>query len=201
MLMPRLGCFNEDFALRDDHLIMQRLDQAFGDAQLEDLQLPLRVTATDAATGDSVVLRLGSVVDALRASIALPFMFKPMKINGMRLIDGFTSDPLPVSAAADAQLVVALGFASPMPRRIDVPTRLLAQVTSTMTNNLMEARLAAARATGMRLICIFPKLERRVGLFDTDAMPYLVEAGRRATQEKLPQIRAMLEHTPRLVAA
>jgi NTE family protein len=201
MLMPRLGRFDEDFALRDDRLILQRLDQAFGDAQLEDLRLPLRVTATDAATGDTVVIRQGSVVDALRASIALPFMFKPMMLNGMRLIDGFTSDPLPVSAASDARCVLALGFASPMPRRIDLPTRLLAQVTSTMTNNLMQARLDAAHATGMRLISIFPKLERRVGLFDTDAMPYLVDAGRQAAEEKLPQIMAMLDHTPRLVAA
>jgi NTE family protein len=197
MLMPRLGRFDEDFALRDDRLLLQRLDQAFGDAQLEDLRLPLRVTAT----GDTVVIRQGSVVDALRATIALPFMFKPMKLNGMRLMDGFTSDPLPVSAAADARCVLALGFASPMPRRIDLPTRLLAQVTSTMTNNLMQARLEAAQATGMRVISVFPKLERRVGLFDTDAMPYLVEAGRRATEEKLPQIMAMLDQVPHLMAA
>jgi NTE family protein len=201
MLFPRLGRFNADFALRDDRLILQRLDQAFGDVRMEDLQLPLRVTATDAATGDTVVIRKGSLVDALRASIALPFMFKPMKIDGLRLIDGFTSDPLPVSAAADAQLVVALGFPSPMPRRVDVPSRLLAQVTSAMTNNLMQSRLACARAEGMKLIEISPELERRVGLFDTQAMPYLVEAGRRATEEKLPEIQALLDRSPRLVAA
>jgi NTE family protein len=201
MLCPRLGRFDADFALRDDRLILQRLNQAFGDVRLEDLRLPLRVTATDAATGDTVVIRQGNVVDALRASIALPFMFKPKKINGMRLIDGFTSDPMPVNAATDAQLVVALGFPSPMPRRIDIPSRLLAQVTSVMTNNLMQARLACARATGMRLVEIIPKLERRVGLFDTQAMPYLVEAGRRATEEKLPEIIALLDRSPRLVAA
>jgi NTE family protein len=124
-----------------------------------------------------------------------------MKIDGLRLIDGFTSDPLPVSAAADAQLVVALGFPSPMPRRVDVPSRLLAQVTSAMTNNLMQSRLACARAEGMKLIEISPELERRVGLFDTQAMPYLVEAGRRATEEKLPEIQALLDRSPRLVAA
>jgi len=201
MLFPRLGGFDADFALRDDRLILQRLDQAFGDVLLEDLRLPLRVTATDAATGDSVVFRRGRLVDALRASIALPFMFKPMTMDGVRLIDGFTSDPLPVSAAADAQLVVALGFPSPMPKRIDGPTRLLAQVTSAMTNNLMQARLACARAQGMRLVEISPKLERRVGLFDTQAMPYLVEAGRLATEEKLPEIMALLDRSPRLVAA
>jgi NTE family protein len=201
MLFPRLGRFDADFALRDDRLILQRLNLAFGDVRLEDLQLALRVTATDATSGDTVVIRHGSLVDALRASIALPFMFKPMKIGGLRLIDGFTSDPLPVSAAADAKVVVALGFPSPMPRRVDVPSRLLAQVTSTMTNNLMQSRLACARAEGMKLIEISPKLERRVGLFDTQAMPYLVDAGRRATEEKLPEIQALLDRSPRLVAA
>ena len=201
MLFPRLGRFDEDFALRDDRLILQRLKQAFGEVQIEDLPLPLRVTATDAATGDTVVIRKGSLVDALRASIALPFMFKPMKIDGRRLIDGFTSDPLPVSAAADARLVVTLGFPSPMPKRIDGPSRLLAQVTSAMTNNLMQVRLACARAEGMKLVEISPQLERRVGLFDTEAMPYLVEAGRLATEEKLAEIQAYLDRLPRLVAA
>jgi len=201
MLFPRLGGFSADFALRCDRLIMARLEQAFGDARLEDLHLPLRVTATDAATGDRVVIRRGPIVDALRASIALPFMFKPMYIEGQRMTDGFISDPLPVSAADDAKSVVALGFTSPMPRRVDIPSRLLAQVTSAMTNNLMHARLATARANGMRLVGIFPKLERRIGLFDTNAMPYLVEAGRRATEEMLPEIGALLDRTPRLVAA
>ena len=201
MLFPRLGGFDADFALRCDRLIMERLDQAFGDARLEDLRLPLRVTATDAATGDAAVIRHGSIVDALRASIALPFMFKPMHIEGRRMIDGFISDPLPVSAAVDAATVLALGFTSPMPRRIDIPSRLLAQTTSAMTNNLMHARLATARANGMRLVEIFPKLERRIGLFDTNAMPYLVEAGRRATEAMLPEIGALLDRGPRLVAA
>jgi NTE family protein len=201
MLFPRLGGFDADFALRCDRLIMERLDQAFGDTRLEDLRLPLRVTATDAATGDAAVIRHGSIVDALRASIALPFMFKPMHIEGRRMIDGFISDPLPVSAASDAANVLALGFTSPMPRRIDIPSRLLAQTTSAMTNNLMHARLATARANGMRLVEIFPKLDRRIGLFDTNAMPYLVEAGRRATEAMLPAIAALLDRTPRLVAA
>ena len=201
MLFPRLGGFDADFALRCDRLIMERLDQAFGDARLEDLRLPLRVTATDAATGDAAVIRHGSIVDALRASIALPFMFKPMHIEGRRMIDGFISDPLPVSAAVDAATVLALGFTSPMPRRIDIPSRLLAQTTSAMTNNLMHARLATARANGMRLVGIFPKLERRIGLFDTNAMPYLVEAGRRATEAMLPEIGALLDRGPRLAAA
>jgi len=163
--------------------------------------LPLRVTTTDAGTGQRVVLREGSLVQALRASIALPFMFAPVHIDGRRLIDGFVADPLPVSAAADAHSVVALGFESPMPQRIDGPSRMLAQVTSALTNNLMQARLAEANTCGTRLLSIVPRLERRVGLFDTQAMPYLVDAGRRATEAMLPAVRALLNRAPRLAVA
>ena len=201
MLWPRLCRFDADFALRDDRLVMQRLEQAFGDVRIEGLRLALRVTTTDAATGERVVLRSGSLVQALRASIALPFMFAPVHIDGRRLIDGFVADPLPVSAAADAQTVLALGFESPMPRRVNGPSRMLAQVTSALTNNLMQARLAEAGTAGARLLSIVPRLERRVGLFDTAAMPYLVDAGRRATEAALPAIRALLQSEPHLCAA
>ena len=201
MLWPRLGRFDADFALRDDGPVMQRLEHAFGDTRIENLRIALRVTTTDAATGERVVLREGSLVTALRASIALPFMFAPVHLGGRRLIDGFVADPLPVSAAFDAQAVLALGFASPMPYRVDGPSRMLAQVSSALTNNLMQARLAEAQASGARLLSIVPKLERRVGLFDTQAMPYLVDAGRRATEAALPGILALLQRAPQLAAA
>ena len=201
MLWPRLGRFDADFALRDDRLVMQRLQQAFGNVQIEALPLALRVTTTDAGTGERVVLRSGSLVQALRASIALPFMFKPVHIGGRRLIDGFVADPLPVSAATDAYALLALGFQSPMPYRVDGPSRLLAQMTSALTNNLMQARLAEAGAGGTRLLSLVPQLERRVGLFDTEAMPYLVDAGRRATEAALPAIQALLHRAPLMAAA
>lgn len=193
MVWPRLGRFDADFAMRDDSLILARLRTAFGNTRLESLLLPLRVTATDAATGEAIVIRNGGLVEALRASIAMPFMFAPQLIDGRRVIDGFVSDPLPVLAASDAESVIALGFEAPMPHSVNGPARLLAQVTSSMTNNLMNARLAAAKSSGMRILRITPQLQRRVGLFDTEAMPYLVEEGRRATRAMLPEIFALLE--------
>lgn len=193
MLMPKLCGFSEDFGLRDDALVMQRLHQAFGDARIEDLHTPLRVVATDTASGACVSLCEGNLVQALRASIALPFLFSPVTIEGRRLMDGFVSNPLPVNVASDARTVVALGFDAPMPRRIDGPSRMLGQVTSAMTNNLMHANLSAAQEMGMKLISIIPKMERRVGLFDTEAMPYLVDLGRRIAAEHLGQIRAQLQ--------
>ncbi len=205
MLWPKLARFSADFSLRRDTLVMQRLRQAFGDVQIEDLRVKLRITCADMATGERVVLSQGPLVQALRASVALPFMFAPVTIGGRRLADGFTADPLPISAAGDAQTVVSMGFASPMPRRIDGPSRLLAQVTSALTNNLMQARLAEAQAQaqrdGRRLLCLEPLLTQRVGLFDTAAMPAMVAAGRRAAEAALPRIQALLRGSPVWVAA
>ena len=201
MLWPRLGRFDADFSLRDDRLIMSRLNAAFSEVHLEDMQVPLRVTATEASTGKTVVIRRGPAVDAIRASIAMPFMFAPHIVEEQRLVDGFVSDPLPVSAADDAHTVVALGFDASMPRRINRPTRLLAQTTSAMTNNLMHARLANAELEGMRLLRIFPQFNRRIGIFETDAMPYLVQEGRLAAERQLPALITLLEGQPRLQIA
>jgi NTE family protein len=46
-----------------------------------------------------------------------------------------------------------------------------------------------------------PRLERRVGLFDTAAMPYQIDADRRATEAALPEIRALLHRAPQLAVA
>jgi NTE family protein len=200
MALPRLGGFGPDFALRCDRLVMQRLSQAFGDTLLQDLPTALRVTATDADNGQAVTLTQGRVVDALRASVALPFMFAPHELQGRSLVDGFLTDPLPVSAALDAQVIVALGVQAPLPRRIDRPTRLLSQLTSTMTNSLMHAQVAAARGAGARVVTVMPQPERRVGLFDTDAMPELVALGRREAEAALPAIEQALA-LPRLARA
>ena len=51
MLWPSWGKFDADFSLRDDRLILSRLKQAFGETRFDDLDISLRVSATDAATG------------------------------------------------------------------------------------------------------------------------------------------------------
>lgn len=201
LIAPRLAGFDAAFALRDDRLIAHRIAQAFGELRLEDLRTPLRVAATDAATGKSVVLTHGPLVPALRASIALPFIFPSVEVGGRRLVDGVISDPLPVAAAGDAQAVIALGFEGAVPRRVDRPSRLVAQATTAMINNLQRARLAVARVTHQRLLCIELTLGRRVGLWETAAMPYLFDAGRRAAEAQLPAIVALLSGTcPRAAA-
>ncbi|QBK05461.1 hypothetical protein DW355_12565 [Hylemonella gracilis] len=193
MLMPGLAGFGPDFALRDDRLIAQRIQQAFGDTQLEELPTPLRVVATDAATGRSVRLTRGRLVDALRASMAVPILFPSVSIDGRPLVDGVLSDPLPVAAAPEARLILTLGFQGSLPRRIDRLSRLVARTSTTLINNLMQARVDALQARGQQMIHLELELDRHIGLWDTSALPDLYEAGRRAAALRLHDIRAALE--------
>lgn len=190
LLVPSLAGFGPDFALRDDRLIARRIQDAFGDTLLEQLPTPLRVAVTDAATGQPAVPTRGRLVDALRASMALPILFPSVSVDGRRLVDGVLSDPLPMAAATDARLILTLGFHGSMPRRVDRLSRLVARTSTTLINNLMQARVDAMQARGQRVIHLALRLDRHVGLWETSAMPYLFEAGRHAVAERLPDILA-----------
>jgi NTE family protein len=67
--------------------------------RFEDLEHPLIVVATDMATGREVWLQEGSVLDAVRASVAIPGVISPHCVKGRWLLDGGLVNPVPVSAA------------------------------------------------------------------------------------------------------
>jgi NTE family protein len=192
LVAPKWFGFDAAFALRDDRLIAQRIRSAFGDRRLEDLPTPLRVVATDAQSGQRVVLRRGDLTQALRASMAVPMIFPSVEVDGRRLVDGVVSDPLPIAVASDALVVLTLGFKGAMPRRVDRPSRLVAQASTALINNLQEARIEAAARAGQRVLEFELQLERHVALWQTSAMPEVVEAGRRAARSQWAHIAALV---------
>src|SRR5690606_20829651 len=69
----------------------------FNDKDVAALPKAFGAVATELITGREVWLREGSVIDALRASAALPGLFKPHQIKGRLLVDGALVNPVPVS--------------------------------------------------------------------------------------------------------
>lgn len=195
-IAPRmLGFRTEGFGLRDDALIMQRLKRAFGDARIEDLQVPLHVTATDFANGELVVLSKGSLVDAIRASVALPFAFTPWRVGDRLLVDGYLADPLPISVAMKngADVIIALGFESPFQESVKSAGRFAFQLSAIMSNNLLKSRFAFhSLAHHSEVIAIIPEFRERVRLFDTGKIGYIIDEGQRAAEEQLPYLRQLL---------
>lgn len=72
----------------------------FFGARFEETERPLAIAATDLVAGSSVVLRRGSVAEAVRASCALPGVFAPVAWNGRHLVDGGFIEPVPFRALA-----------------------------------------------------------------------------------------------------
>jgi predicted acylesterase/phospholipase RssA len=79
-------------------------------ATFGDLAVPFACVSTDLATGERVVHRRGDLVHAVRASISVPVVFMPVSDGGRLLVDGFLTDPVPVSLCRDlgADVVVAV---------------------------------------------------------------------------------------------
>ncbi len=78
--------------------IRNRLKLHFGHNRFEDLFIPCAVVAADLLSGAEVVIRRGPIVEALRASIAIPGIFPPVKRDGQILVDGGAVAPVPVRA-------------------------------------------------------------------------------------------------------
>ncbi len=80
------------------------------DAPIESFGKPFMAVASDLQTGREIWLDKGSIVDAVRASIAMPGIISPMNLNGKWLLDGGMTNPVPVSAcrAMGAEIVIAI---------------------------------------------------------------------------------------------
>ena len=178
---------------------MSRLHDAFGDMRIEDMDIPLYLTATSFEDGAQAVFSRGSVVDAIRASIAVPFLFSPWKIDGKLYMDGYMSDPLPVGVAIKegAHVIVAMGFESPYQERITSAGRFAFQVSAILSNNLLKSQFAFhGLAHHAEIISIMPEFKQRIRLFDTDKIPYIIEEGENAAREQLPYLLRVLDAQP-----
>lgn len=88
------------------------LTQHFGTQQVETLERQFVAVATEIGTGHEVWLSRGNLVDAMRASYALPGIFRPVKLDGRWLFDGAIVNPIPVSVcrAQGATVVIAVNL-------------------------------------------------------------------------------------------
>jgi NTE family protein len=98
------------------HRLAGRLEGTFADAQIENLPKRYAAIATELGSGHEIWLTRGRVVDAARASYALPGLFTPVRLGGRWLVDGALVNPVPVSAARalGARLVIAVNLNSDM---------------------------------------------------------------------------------------
>lgn len=173
------------------------LHQWFGDAQFSDLAVPTTVVACDIFSGEEVDIADGPIVPAVRASMSIPLMFRPMQYRGQTLIDGALVNPLPDNIVramgADIVISVDLDFSlktSPHKESLTLKT------TALRSYSIMRHYLARYSAISSD-VTITPVIDiwgyRAWKQYFTDAtISYLVTAGEEAAKQQLPAIQKLL---------
>ena len=104
-----------DFSISRNHLVkgervIRAIEQVVPDVRIEDLPVPFACVATDLYTGEPVVFREGPLFDAIRASISIPSMFRPVKWRHRTLIDGGIVNTFPLDLVQRHPGDIVFGF-------------------------------------------------------------------------------------------
>jgi NTE family protein len=95
--------------------IISVLRELIGDCEIEDLPISFTAVATDLDSGQEVWLRSGKLFDAIRASMATPLVFTPVRQGDRTLLDGAVVNPVPIAPTLDdvTDLTIAVDLSGP----------------------------------------------------------------------------------------
>ncbi len=118
--------------------VFRVIEDMIGDVMIEDLPISYTAVATDIVKQKEVWIQKGRLLDAVRASIAIPSIFTPKKIDGRYLVDGGVLNPLPIaptiSDVTDLTIAVSLNAKTTKKYKIDIPK----------TENIKKTKIAKA---------------------------------------------------------
>lgn len=104
--------------------VMSQVSKHLGDLNIEDARMPYTAIAVDLVSEREIWFTTGPMIEAMRASIAIPSVFTPHVKNGMVLADGGLLNPVPVAPLANvhADAIIAVNLSgAPATRPSSVP--------------------------------------------------------------------------------
>ena len=163
-------------------LLLERVTQPV--ARIDDfnrLPIAFRAVATDVNSGDAVVIDHGNLGEAMRASMSIPGLFRPVSLDGRILVDGGIANQLPVDVvrAMGADIVIAVDVGTPL-NNLDEGASMLAfaeQMSGLMT---VKNTLASIATLGPRDILIQPEFGDAVRTADFKKVPEAMAIGQQA---------------------
>ncbi len=190
------------------HSILERF---LGDKEFSDLQIPCAVTAVDLKAMAEVTLKEGKVLDAVKATMAIPGMFPPVELDHYQLVDGMVLNPVPVEIArslAPRLPVVAVSL-SPEPENWKTAISLGAKPANPLLRPISRLRIAKAfdvlfcsmdmtlyKLVELRLqkeepaVVIRPDVYH-IGSLDRVDIKQVALLGEKAVQESLPALKKL----------
>jgi len=200
-----LAFFRHRLKLTPDNALGRVLCERVDGLTFADLRLPLTIVASDLFQRRPVVIRRGSVLKAIEASIAVPLMASPVRINGRYVVDGGFWEQAPVRVAAgmgaEKIIEVILGESIAMPRRFWPLARRLVRLLDNPIRRSGPSLAASALFLLYTLTYVPARSQADVSIrpdvvkISANSPFHLAEAMRRgeeAARAALPDIEALL---------
>ena len=104
-----------DLSIGRNHLmkgdkLIQTIKTIVPDINIEDLEIPFKAVATDLYTGEEVIFDSGDLFQAIRASISIPSLFRPVKYSYRTLVDGGIANTFPLNRVQRSGDDILVGF-------------------------------------------------------------------------------------------
>ncbi len=169
-------------------LLLSRVTLPYSQIQdFSELPIPFKCIATDVQNAETVVLETGSLKEALRATMAFPGVFTPVRREGRLLVDGGVARNLPVETVREtgADFVIAINIVAPAPERPrESFDSVLSQTMDTVVAQNVKQSLRQAD------IVLTPSLNG-LGLFSWEKVDRYIESGYRAAAERASELRKL----------
>lgn len=174
--------------------VMNFIEKSMDHKQFADLQIPLSIAATNFKNGEAVIINDGDVASAIRASISLPLVFKPVKREGKLLIDGGLSLPVPVNVVKDmgADIVIAINLNADFFSDNDkLNDKFGFYKIAENSINILQHNLSYQNVRDANVV-ICPKVGKTSWKKFLDGKDVIIE-GEKATKKLLPEIFELIE--------
>jgi NTE family protein len=164
------------------------LSRLLGEKTFQECRMPFCAVAADIVKKEKVFLKEGSLIEAVRASIAIPGIFEPLVRDGQILIDGGVVEPVPIDAVRtmDVDFVIAVALENLERKVVPTPKTSIFHILD-VSLALMEKEIYDKYFPGANVI-IKPHTGD-FGVFDFGKADEIINAGRIAARDKIDEIK------------
>jgi len=176
------------------------LKPIIGDRDVSDCKIPYAAVAADIHSAKQVILREGSLLKAVRASISIPVVFVPVNHNGRFLVDGGTLNPVPadVVKAMGATFTIAVNVLNNPKERIHLgltgkkESRGAPSSMNTLVQSFYFMEYEIVRASILKADIMIEPDVRNIEVYEFHRGQEAIAAGYKAAVSVIPEINRML---------
>ena len=172
--------------------IRRFLASQFGNKTFHDLKMPLKIIVCDIERREEVVLESGSITDAVMASLSIPGMFEPVKIDGKLLVDGGITNPLPtdVLTRSGVAKVIAVN-ALPSPEDVQKFKKKDFNIFDMIVRNIQGSEYLLAEASAQNADIAMHPVLAGVDWYELYEVERIIRRGEEEAMKYLPKLKEL----------